>query len=91
LSFKNADEFLTDNLPFLLRIGNVLQSTHKIFNGIHRDQFHARCILKSLHYLRRFSQPEQSIVYKHSHQLISHSPVNQGSCHARINPSANSR
>ena len=85
---KDVDESLADDLAFTLRVGHSLELLEKKRGGIFILQSHLEVIGKQLSDCMLFAVTQQAVVNEDTSQLIANGTMNEGSCHTRVNPTA---
>ena len=75
--FKDIDKQFTDDLAFVFGITNTIECIEKAFFRIHSDDIDTHIVGKGLHDLIAFVQTQQTIINKHTGQLLADSAVQQ--------------
>ncbi len=70
------DKLTTNNLTFLLRIGDAGQSRHKPLHGIDMNHANTHVLGKCLHHLQGLLPAQQTVINKHAGELITNRPMN---------------
>jgi hypothetical protein len=81
---KHLDKLASDDLAFSLRIGDAFEMSEELLRCVHMNDLDAQIACKRLHDLLRLVQSEQSVINKHTGQLIPDRPMQQRGNHRRI-------
>ena len=84
LLFKDADEFLTDDLTLALRLGDARQLAQEAGTGIDAADIHVELVLHDLLHLIALVLAQQTVIHKDTGQLIAHGTLQQGRGHGAV-------
>jgi hypothetical protein len=85
---KNVNEFPSDDLPFLLRIGHPTESAQKSLSGIDHRQVEVPVFSKNAFYAFHLPLTQQPIIDKNTSKLVSDRAMQERRRHTRIHPAA---
>ena len=77
--FKHADEFRTDDLPFLLRIAHARELVQKAVYRIHINEVCVHLVAEHIDDLFRFAFSQQTMIHVYADQLLADC-LNQKRC-----------
>ena len=84
LFLKDPDEFLADDLPLVLRLGNASQLAQEARSRVDAAYIHMELVLHHLLHLVSLVLPQQSVVHKNARQLIAHRPLQKRCRHRTV-------
>ena len=84
--FKDADEFLTDDFPFLLRFCDACQLAVVAFLGVDADEVQIKVAVRSedIFHLVAFVFAKKTMIHEHTGQLFADGAGQQSGCHRGI-------
>ena len=75
--FKNADEFLADDSPLFLRLGDARQPAQEAFLRVDSVQMQTEAAAEGLLHKVAFVFPQQAVVDEHADQIVPDGTVQQ--------------
>ena len=84
LFLKDPDEFLADDLPLVLRLGNASQLAQEARSRVDAAHIHVELMLHHLLHMVSLVLPQQSVVHKNARQLIAHRPLQKRCRHRAV-------
>ena len=85
---KDADEFLTNDLPLFFRIADAFQFAQEALLCIDADNIHIEVFLEDFFHRIAFIFAEQAVIDKNTGELLAHSLVDKDCRHGGIHTAA---
>src|SRR5829696_6731996 len=85
LRLKGADELVSDDPSFLLRVGDAIETREKAGAGIDRHEFHPKRATENIAHEVCLSEPQEAVVDKNRRQAVADCAVDEGRCYRGIN------
>ena len=82
--FEHRYKFRANDFAFGLGVSHTRQLTQKQITCVHTNDFGVKLALKHFHHRVAFVQAQQTMVDKHTAELVAYGAVYERSCNGRI-------